>query len=434
MFALDKASVDRATTAVRAVDERIVGMFRRCFDDTLERAVERQPDGTAFVVTGDIPAMWLRDSTTQLTPYLHFLAADPGLSDLVAAVSQRQLAYLLRDPYANAFNRECSGEGHAGDETRQDGWVWERKYELDSLCYPIQLAYDLWQITGRTDHLRPFAAVADVVLTVIETEQHHEESSEYRFQRFDAPPSDTLVREGRGPLTKPNGMSWSAFRPSDDSCELGFNVPGNAFAAVALHYVAVIASEVLDDQARAVRAAALSRQIDKAIRAQAVVFTPDVGDHLAYEIDGFGNVLCMDDANVPSLLSLPFLGWCSTSDELYRNTRAFALSPANPYFHRGTVACGIGSPHTPEGTIWPIALAVQGLTEEDPAEKLRLLHLVADTDAGTGLVHESFHKDDARSFTRPWFSWANAMFCELALDVAGLRTYRRAPLHAGVAS
>ncbi len=430
MSLFDETTLRSAEERVRAVDGRAADMFRRCFVDTLEQAVELLPDGTAFVVTGDIPAMWQRDSTTQLAPYLHFLADDPKLSDVVAAVSKRQLASLLHDPYANAFNREDDGRGHQEDLSGQDGRVWERKYELDSLCYPVQLAYDLWRITGRTDHLAGFAAVADTVMDVIRTEQRHDEESPYRFQRLDGPPSDTLVREGLGRPTNPVGLSWSAFRPSDDACELGFNVPGNAFAVVALRYLAEIARTVFDDRARAARAAELGREIDAAIRQHAVVVSAEHGDHLAYEVDGFGNALLMDDANVPSLLSLPLLGWCAADDGLYRSTRAFALSEANPYYSEGAAAAGIGSPHTPPGTIWPLAIAVQGLTDEDPGEKLRLLRLLTRVDAGTGLVHESFHKDDPRDFTRPWFSWANAMFCELALDVAGLRTYRREPLAA----
>lgn len=431
---LDGIILERAAAAVDAVDARIGAMFRRCFADTLENAIEFLPDGTAFVVTGDIPAMWLRDSTTQLTPYLHFLADDEGLSDLVAAVSRRQLAYLLHDPYANAFNRADNGRGHQDDRSGQDGWVWERKFELDSLSYPIQLAYDLWRITGRTDHLQKISSVADAVMDVLSTERRHEELSAYRFQRFGSPQSDTLIREGRGRLTNPVGLVWSGFRPSDDACELGFNIPGNAFVAVALDHLAVLLLEVFGDQARAGRATALRREIDAAIREHAIVVDERFGAALAYEIDGFGQNLLMDDANVPSLLALPLLGWCDETDPLYRATRALVLSDANPFYFHGVVASGIGSPHTPAGTIWPIALAVQGLTDPDPEEKLRLLRLIADTDAGTGLVHESFDKDDATIFTRPWFSWANAMFCELALDVAGLRTYRRPALSAGAAS
>jgi meiotically up-regulated gene 157 (Mug157) protein len=151
----------------------------------------------------------------------------------------------------------------------------------------------------------------------------------------------------------------------------------------------------------------------------------------AYEVDGRGGVLLADDANTPSLLALPLTGWCRADDPLYLATRDLVLSPANPYYYRGSAASGIGSPHTPEGHVWPIALAIQGLTSTDPAERRALLDLILATDDGTGAVHESFHADDPGVWTREWFSWANSMFCELALETAGLRTYRRpAPDHA----
>jgi len=428
-------TVDEVTDALRErLGVAVADRFERCFTDTLEAAIEPLSDGTAFVITGDIPAMWLRDSTAQLAPYLHFLADDELLADTVAAVSKRQLALVLRDPYANAFNRDDDGRGHQEDLTEQSGWVWERKYEIDSLCYPIQLAYDLWRATGRTDHLGSFAAAAWAAITVLRAEQDHERLSTYRFQRRDCPPSDTLVREGRGTLVAPNGLSWSAFRPSDDACELGYNIPGNAFAVVVLRYTGELAREVLHDDALAQEADALSGELDRAIRAHGVVVQEGIGEILAYEVDGRGSDVRMDDSNVPSLLSLPLIGWCAADDPLYLATREFILSDRNPYFHRGAAASGLGSPHTPPGTIWPIGLAIQGLTALDHEEKVDLLNTMVATDAGTGLMHESFDKDDSTTFTREWFSWANAMFCELVLDVAGLRSYVREPDALGIES
>ncbi|GAA1440608.1 glycoside hydrolase family 125 protein [Leifsonia poae] len=425
-------TVDRVTREVRErIGPAVAEVFERCFVDTLESAVGTAPDGTAFVVTGDIPAMWLRDSTAQLAPYLHFLADDDLLADTVAAVSRRQLACILLDPYANAFNRFDNGNGHSDDLTEQSGWVWERKYEIDSLCYPLQLAHDLWRATGRTDHLGEFAAALTAAIRVIRTEQDHEAASPYRFQRTDCPPSDTLVRDGRGSLVAPNGLSWSAFRPSDDACELGYNIPGNAFAVVALTMAAELARDVLDEPGLAAEAEELAERIDDAIRSEAIVTDATGRAILAYEIDGLGADVRMDDSNVPSLLSLPIVGWCAADDPLYLATRAFVLSDQNPYFARGTAATGLGSPHTPPDTIWPIGLAIQGLTALTTDEKRDVLDTLLRTDAGTGFMHESFHKDDPTVFTREWFSWANAMFCELVLDVAGLRTLIRQPQPVG---
>ncbi|MFI2486151.1 glycoside hydrolase family 125 protein [Promicromonospora kroppenstedtii] len=418
---------------VARVGERLGGevadAVERCMADTLARTITPHPDGTAFVITGDIPAMWLRDSTTQLAPFLHLAAADERLADTIAAVSRRQQASILRDPYANAFNDGPTGAGHrdrTGDPvTGQSPWVWERKYEIDSLAYPVQLAHDLWKATGRTDHLADLGPVGHTVVELWTTEQRHAEASSYTFERADCPPTDTLVRDGRGPETGFTGMTWAGFRPSDDACTYGYNVPGNALAATALRQLAELATEVLHDADLAARANVLRDHIERGIREHGVVTGPAGSSVYAYEVDGLGGVLLADDANTPSLLSLPLTGWCSPDDPLYTATRDLVLSDANPYYYRGTAASGIGSPHTPEGHVWPIALAIQGLTSTDPAEQRALLDLILATDDGTGAVHESFHADDPGTWTREWFSWANSMFCELALEVAGLRTHRR---------
>lgn len=415
-------------------DEATSAMFERCFENTLGTTLREMPDGTLFMLTGDIPAMWLRDSTAQLGPYLHFAAEDQTISDMIAAVSRRQIEYVLLDPYANAFNAEADGAGHQSDLTDQSPWVWERKYEVDSLCYPIQLAHDLWTLTGRTDHLGDsFARAARTIIALWRTEQHHEERSTYRFQRLDGPSTDTLVRDGRGDETAPTGLTWSAFRPSDDACEYGYNVPGNMFAAVELQHIETIAREVLGDDDLAASARDLRDDIVRAVEAHAVVDAPDRSSVYAYEIDGRGGILLLDDANVPSLLSLPMIGWCSTDDPLYLATRRFILSTANPTYVAGELASGtdssgLGSPHTPAGHVWPIGLCIEALTTDDSAEKDRIRRLLLETDAGTGLMHESFLVTDPSVFTREWFSWANAMFCELVLDITGLRTLTRVPL------
>jgi meiotically up-regulated gene 157 (Mug157) protein len=415
-----------------ATDRRTGDVFAECFADTLSTTLSDQADGSLFMVTGDIPAMWLRDSTAQLTPYLHFAADDPQLAETISRISRRQLAYIALDPYANAFNASPSSAGHSTDITELSPWVWERKYEVDSLCYPMQLAHDLWSITGRTDHLDvDFRRAAAAAISLWTREQDHESNSEYRFQRLDGPSTDTLVRGGRGGLVAPTGLTWSAFRPSDDACEFGYNVPGNAFAAVELGHIEQIARDVFDDDALASAARELRRRIEDGIRRHGVVTGPAGADIYAYEVDGLGGALLMDDANVPSLLSLPLLGWCEQTDPTYLATRYFVLGHDNPYFYEGARAHGVGSPHTPPRHVWPIALAVQGLTTDDRDEKQRIVELLCDTDAGTSRMHESFDVDDPSVFTRPWFSWANAMFCELVLDVCGLRTHDRNVVRAG---
>ncbi len=415
-----------------ALGPRVGFVFERCFRNTLDTTIVDMDDGTSFMVTGDIPAMWLRDSAAQLAPYLHFAGSDAALATTIDRVVRRQLRFILLDRYANAFNAAPSGAGHQGDLTSMSEWVWERKYEVDSLCYPLLLAFDLWATTGRTGHLdQTFLVAARLVLDLWRTEQDHDERSPYRFQRPGGVASDTLRRDGLGAPTVPTGLTWSGFRPSDDAVELGFNVPGNAFAVVACRAVARLAV-VVGDAELARQSLDLAVEIDGAIREHGVVTAPNGDSVLAYEVDGMGGALFMDDANVPSLLSLPLIGWCAHDEPLYLATRAFVLSEANPYYARGAHAAGVGSPHTTAGRVWPMALAVQGLTTSDPSERAGLLATLVATDAGTGLMHESFDPDDPGRYSREWFSWANAMFCEFTLDMAGLRTYRRAERLAGV--
>ncbi|MEV0798454.1 glycoside hydrolase family 125 protein [Kribbella sp. NPDC050281] len=423
---IDPEVLSRATEAVRRAtgDEVIAEMFRRSMAENLPAVAERLPDGTTFVLTGDIPAMWLRDSAAQLRPYLLLCKDDPALQDMLIGVLHRQLEYVVLDPYANAFNREPNGEGHTDDETEMSPWVWERKYEIDSLCFPLDLAYRLWRITGRADVIdQRLRAAADAIIDLWTVEQDHEARSPYRFQRDepDMLPSDTLAREGRGRLTRPTGMSWSAFRPSDDATELGFNVPGNMFASVVLGYLQEIAAEVFADESLAARAKELKADIDDGIARHGMVDHPEHGRIYAYEVDGAGATLLMDDANMPSLLSMPLSGYAAADDPTYVATRRLLLSAENPFYYSGTHAAGIGSPHTPTDQVWPIALAVQGLTSASAEERQRLLELLRDTTGGTGQMHESFHVEDPANFTREWFSWANAMFCELALVHAGIR-------------
>jgi meiotically up-regulated gene 157 (Mug157) protein len=399
---------------------RLARMFRGCFRNALETTVRRLPDGTAFVVTGDIPAMWLRDSAAQVRPYLVVAAGDPGIADLLEAVVRRQLAFVRLDPYANAYNARPGPPGDRRDRPVPHPQVWERKHEVDSLSWPLLLAHDLWRATGRTGHLgQGFADAAAMILATWRTEQDHERRSAYRFLRSGTPSIDTLGRDGRGPLVVPTGMSWSGFRPSDDACTHGYHLPGNMLATVALAAMAAMA-EATGRTRLAAEAAALRAEILSGIADHGCVEHPDHGAVWAYEVDGRGGVLLADDANLPSLLALPYLGWCTADDPVYRATRGLVLSEANPWFARGTVAAGIGSPHTPQGWVWPLGLITEALTSPDAGDRDHLLDVLERTDAGTGLMHESFDPSDPRRFTRPWFGWANALLAELVLVHTGL--------------
>jgi uncharacterized protein len=390
----------------------------RCLARTLRRAIRPLDDGTVFALTGDIPAMWLRDSAAQMWPYLRICRDDPGLQDLIAGVIARQLRYVLTDPYANAFNAGPDAAGHRADRTDMGPWVWERKYEVDSLCYPLDLAYRFWRATGRVDHFDGwYVRAANQNVTTWTVEQDHEAWSGYVFERLDAPESDSLVRDGRGPAVGVTGMTWSGFRPSDDACRYGYHIPANMFAVVVLGQLAEVAAQL--DDGLAPRALALRDEIDAGIARHGVVEHPDFGRIYAYEVDGLGGANLMDDANVPSLLAAPLLGYVDATDPVYQATRRFVLSDANPYFYAGTAAAGIGSPHTPRSHVWPIALAVRALTSGDRDEQRDTIETLART-AVDGAVPESFHCDRPEVHTREWFAWADAMFCELVLAYCGL--------------
>lgn len=398
-------------------------LAKQCFLNTIETTVREQPDGTCFVITGDIEAMWLRDSSAQVMHYLRFAKEDEELRRILKGVIRKQVSQILTDPYANAFN-ETPGKQGWQDLTELNDWVWERKYELDSLCAPVFLAYRYWKETEETDIFDgEFLKMTREILKVICTEQHHERSG-YTFQRPDARPTDTLPCEGKGTPVGYTGMSWSGFRPSDDSCTYGYLIPANMMAVVAMGYLEEILGhpELFSGeengtviQKLAEEAKKLREEIRQGIEEYAVIRHPVYGEMYAYETDGLGHHLCMDDANSPSLLALPYLGYCDCRDERYQNTRKFILSEENPYYFAGKEAKGIGSPHTPDQYIWHIGIIMQALTSTDSEEIGTCLEYLAKTHADTNFMHESFDKDDSRNYTRSWFAWANSLFAELLL-------------------
>lgn len=423
------AAMERLLKDVReklAGDTKLAEMFENCYTNTLDTTVKKMEDGTTYVITGDIPAMWLRDSVAQLRPYLILAAEDNEIADLLVGLVRRQFWYINIDPYANAFNETANGNCWEKDETEMSPWIWERKYEIDSLCYPLQFSYLIWKNTGRCDQFDEiFRTGVERLLTVLETEQYHEEKSPYHFVRKNTFFTDTLSRDGKGAFVKSGiGLTWSGFRPSDDACVYGYLIPSNMFAVVVLKYLEEIAETVLGDKALCQRAGKLRTQIYEGIERCGITRTEAFGDVYAYETDGYGQYLLMDDANVPSLLSMDYLGYEGRDKTVAENTRKLILSEMNPYYYAGEKAKGIGSPHTPVRYIWHISLAMEGLTAKTREEKKEILEILKSTDGGKGLMHEGFHVDDPTSYTREWFSWANAMFSELVLDYCGYRVKR----------
>ncbi|MGX7417914.1 glycoside hydrolase family 125 protein [Carnobacterium gallinarum] len=395
--------------------------FNACFANTLLTTVKRHEDGTTFVLTGDIPAMWLRDSTAQVRPYLTVAKEDQDIADMIAGLVEKQLGYINLDPYANAFNEAADGAGHQDDHTKMNPWIWERKYEIDSLCYPLQLSYLLWKATGRTDQFnQTFHEAVKNVLEVWETEQNHT-NSPYNFVRDTTREEDTLVNDGLGSPIAETGMTWSGFRPSDDRCIYHYLVPANMFAVVVLDYLTEIYTDILKDTAPVERIETVRQAIQTGINQHGVVKNQANEAIYAYEVDGLGNYSIMDDSNVPNLMAAPYLGYCSETDPTYLATRKTLLSKENPFYYEGEFAKGIGSSHTPENYVWPIAMAMEGLTTSDKAVKERILNTLVATDAGTNLMHEGFDVNNPENYTREWFSWANMMFCELVMDYFDIR-------------
>jgi hypothetical protein len=227
---------------------------------------------------------------------------------------------------------------------------------------------------------------------------------------------ETLQNDGLGTSVAYTGMTWSGFRPSDDACAYHYLIPANCFAAVILGYLAEIAQAVWQDTGFASDALRTRREIVRGIEEYGIVHHPRFGRIYAYEADGLGHFRMMDDANVPSLLSLPYLGYLAPDDPVYQNTRKWILSEENPCYFSGEAACGVGSEHTAKGNVWPISLAMQGLTSSSHTEKERMIRLLLDTTAGCGRMHESFSADDPAQFTRPWFAWADSLCAELIHD------------------
>ena len=419
------ASVDAKIDEVQRAlgDTKLAWLFGNCFPNTLDTTVHysRGANGEddTFVYTGDIHAMWLRDSAAQVWPYLRFVKNDEPLRRLVRGVVLRQFACIRFDPYANAFNRNREGGEWMTDETDMKPELHERKYELDSLCYPLRLAYGYWKASGDASIFdERWLATLDRILAVMREQQRKSgPRTSYRFRRRAFNPTDSLTNGGYGWPAKPCGLIASAFRPSDDATTYPFLVPSNFFAVDVLRKAAEILRTVNRDEKRAAACAALADEVDAALAKHAVFNHPKYGRVYAFEVDGFGNALFIDDANVPSLLALPYISAVKKDDPIYLNTRRLVWGPDNPYFFEGRAGAGIGGPHCGLDRIWPMSYVLKALTSTSDAEVRECLAFLERSDAGTGFMHESYDKDDPARFTRSWFAWANTLFGELVLDL-----------------
>ena len=396
-------------------------MFENCFPNTLDttvhfRKLNGKPD--TFVYTGDIHAMWLRDSGAQVWPYVQLANNDPKLKEMLEGVIRRQFLCINIDPYANAFNDGPVGGHWQSDLTDMKMELHERKWEIDSLCYPIRLAYHYWQVTGDASIFDEvwMEAIGNVLKTFKE-QQRKDGVGPYNFQRRTERALDTLNNNGNGAPVKPVGLIVSSFRPSDDATTLQFLVPSNFFAVTSLRKASEILEKVNKNEAMASECKALADEVETALKKYATYNHPEFGTIYAFEVDGFGNHLLMDDANVPSLLAMAYLGDVDINDPIYQNTRRFVWSDSNPYFFKGKAGEGIGGPHVAYDMVWPMSIMMKAFTSQNDQEIKDCVRMLMSTDAGTGFMHESFHKDDPKNFTRAWFAWQNTLFGELIIKL-----------------
>ena len=417
-------AVERVIAEIKSKigNKEIAWMFENCFPNTLDTTVDFEmingkPD--TYVITGDIDAMWLRDSSAQVWPYLPLCKEDKDLQQLIKGVINRQVKCILLDPYANAFYKDPTKISEWKDDlTEMKPGVHERKWEIDSLCYPIRLSYGYWKETGDASVFdEKWIAAMTLIVKTFKEQQRLDGKGPYHFQRTTAWATDGVPLGGYGYPVKPNGLICSMFRPSDDATVFPYLVPSNWFATASLSQLYIIFKDGLINNDLAKIIYNLNAEIVTALKKIAIHNHPTFKLIIPYEINGFGSFHLMDDANIPSLLSMPYLDCFTTNVDIYKNTRKFIISKENPFFFKGKAAEGIGGPHCGMDMIWPMSIIMRGLTSLDDKEIKLCLDMLQKTHAGTGFMHESFHKDDATNYTRKWFAWANTLFGEFVWKV-----------------
>ena len=406
--------------------EKLCSLFTNCFPNTLETTARTLEDSTTYVITGDIPLMWLRDSAAQVNQYLSLAKGDIYIQILIEGMIRRSIKWIQIDPYGSSFRLKLDfddvGKEQLTEWDIQSGRTIHaamHNYEIDSLCYFIKISYDYWKATGIKEifDIEWFKSLL-FILNVWEIEQNHSEFSSYRYPELS--PSS-------GSPTCYTGMSWCGFRPSDDRCTFHYHIPSNAFIVASIDKIEEILIQCYKNDIKdhsffnsiLNRFKKLQYEVDEGIHKFGVIFSSGLNKKVyAYEVDGCGRSNLMDDANVPSLLSLDYLGYKSKFDpngEIAKNTRDFILSPSNPFYFAGTNFKGIGSPHTPGSNIWHIALTMQALTSNDKTEIRDVVDMIVNSDAGTNFMHESFNVNNPSRYTRTWFAWANSLFSELVI-------------------
>ena len=374
------------------------------------------------MASGDISDMWIRDSSVQIGIYLPKIKKHPILRLMIEGVLRTQAFYILEDPYANAYSKAWRPTQKLNKFERllgRGGWVGTRNFELDSGAYFIHFLWNYYQSSDvhGPDKLVDEGIIFDAVSFMIDTwitEQHHEEKSPYRYSE--------LEREGKGAPSGYTGMVWSGFRPSDDPNKYGYSIPSNVYTASCLERVIRMNDEVWHNQELGDKASKLLHDIEDGITKYGIVEVEPGVKVFAYEVDGLGKSLSdFDDANLPSLMSLPLLGWSKLDMNVYQATRARLTDPGkNKYYYSKNGFKGTGSPHTHPGWIWPLGIITEALTTDSAKAHVDAFRMLLKMQCGNGLMHESVDPGSPNRCTRPEFEWANAMFVVLTEQVLGL--------------
>ncbi|KAI4188930.1 MAG: hypothetical protein L6R41_001816 [Letrouitia leprolyta] len=441
----------------RMKDKDLARIFENAFPNTLDTTVRWHVDGTSekprkrkkdtmgdnghwdgaqsFIVTGDINAEWLRDSTNQLAQYQVLAKKDKRLESLILGAINTQAEFVIESPYCNAFQPPPSSQVPPSSNGQEDSVhpAYEpTKYEIDSLANFLALGNQFFKSTGckRFLHDRWYLAI-ETLLEVLDEQAKPTfdlktgrfQGNEYLFRRKTTAGTETLNLDGLGnPLNGGTGLIRSAFRPSDDATILGYFIPGNAMMATELKRTATMLKAVGKSNL-ANRLQERGDSIEKGIYEHGVVTHKRYGDVFAFEVDGYGSSIIMDDANLPSLLALPLMGFVSKDDKVYQNTRKMILEQAgNPYYLEGPAFGGIGGPHIGLEHPWPLSRLVQAMTSDDDDEILNALQSVRSS-SRLGLVHETINVDLITDYTRSWFAWANSVFAQTILDIAGRKPH-----------
>lgn len=408
-------------------DSELAWMFENCYPNTLDTTVDYEViDGKddTFIITGDIDAMWLRDSTAQVWPYMPLINEDEKLRKMIKGLINRQVKCVLRDPYANAFYKDLSRESHwKSDIPSPIAGVHERKWEIDSLCYVIRLSNGYYEHTKDASIFdEDWDKAMRLIVKTFRTEQRMDGTSPYTFARKTTAMIDAPTFNGTGRPAKPNGLICSMFRPSDDATLYPYLIPSNLFALISLNQLEQIYSTHIKDNSFVQECLNFGLELGVALE-EGTKEHLNFGKIYAYEIDGFGNQVFMDDANVPSLMSIAYLSPLMNMLPIYQNTRKFLLSENNPYFLKGTAAEGQASPHTGKDKIWPMGIILRAMTSSNDEEIIKCLRMLKATHADTGFMHEAFHKDNPKDFNRTWFAWANTLFGELIIKIYNERPH-----------